>query len=653
VNNYNNNNNNYNQNNESLSQKVIDNSDIVSIISEYIALEKKGNDYKGLCPFHNDGNPSLSVSPSRKVFKCFSCNTAGNVITFVQKIENISFLDALKKVASKSGIKLDIKKNAYAERNEKYYKIMNDSTNTYEFFLKNTDEGKKALEYLYNRNINDDIIRKFRIGLSAHEDNILTKVFIDQNKYLPIDLKELGLVSEDGNKYKDLFHGRIMFPITDLKGNIIAFSGRVYDKKSDSKYINSRENLIFKKKDVLYNYYNALNEIKLKDHVYIFEGFMDVIAAYRAGINNAIATMGTALTESHINIISSVTKNITLCYDGDNPGIEATKKAIKLFENKNISVNTITLPNGLDPDDYINKFGSESFVDLFTNKRVSSYDYLYEIAKRNLDKTKPNSIVSFQRNVYEIINGCNNKAISAYLMNKMSSDLEVTVDDLENDYKKFVPEEPVYINNAHNTNNAYNINNINVYDIPDNDIYNLGGYNDINIPDIVPIDYPYINPNNSFDNTKKINKQNKQSDSYLEAEKGIIYLSFYNRNVCLDVKRRLPADEFISAINRNILFALYEYYDLAKEMDKEEFLKTLEPIEIETLNTIINTCTFYSIKCLDDFIESVKLSNEYKQDKRLREKMQSCTDGDEYTKYLEEFIKNKKKLIKAKKKTEE
>ena len=635
------NNNNYN-NSESLSQKVIDNADIVSIISEYITLEKKGNDYKGLCPFHNDGNPSLSVSPSRKVFKCFSCNTAGNVITFVQKIENISFFDAMKKVASKSGITLDIKKSAYAERNEKYYKIMNDSADTYSFYLNNTEEGKKALEYLNNRNITEDIIKRFKIGLSSHDENILTKVFIDQNKYLPIDMKELGLISEDGNGFKDLFHGRVMFPITDLKGNIIAFSGRVYDVKSNNKYINSRENVLFKKKDVLFNYYSALNDIKLNDEVFVFEGFMDVIAAYRAGINNAIATMGTALTESHINTISQVTKNITLCYDGDNPGIEATKKAIKLFEKKNISVSCVTLPNGLDPDDFINKFGKEAFIEKLKGK-ISSYDYLYEIALRSLDKNNPNTIISFQRNVYEIISGCNNKAISSYLMNKMSKDLTVDVTDLENDYSKYVPETPISYESTSNDNFT---------DIPYNDfppIDNIGpGYipdYDNLVPDIVPSDFPYVKPMD--------NKKENQKDMYIEAEKGIIYLSFYNRNVCLDVKRRLPADEFINSINRNILFALYEYYDLAKEMDKDAFFKTLEPIEIETLNTIINTCTFCSIQCLDDFIESVKLSNEYKQDKRLREKIKTCNQDEEYTKYLEEFIKNKKKLIKVKKKTEE
>ena len=375
--------NNSSNTNESLIQKVIDNSDIVEVIGEYINLEKKGNDYKGLCPFHNDSNPSLSVSPQKKVFKCFSCNAAGNVISFVQRIENISFMDALKKVANKSGIKLNLKENPHEQRRQKYYKILNDATSAYEFYLHNTNEGKKALEYLEKRHISLDVIKKFRIGLSSHNENIICKVLLEQNKYLPIDLKEVGLIDDDTNgKEVDLFHGRIMFPITDLKGNVVGFSGRVYDRESNSKYLNTKENEIFKKKEILFNYSSCVNDIKMLNHVFVFEGFMDVIACYRAGINNAIATMGTSLTENQVEIISSLTNNITLCYDGDNPGIEASKRAIKMFMKKNISLSSIVLPEGLDPDDYINKFGYGKKTGIDLNGESSGILF-------NLDKVGP------------------------------------------------------------------------------------------------------------------------------------------------------------------------------------------------------------------------------------------------------------------------
>ena len=594
--------NNSSNTNESLIQKVIDNSDIVEVIGEYINLEKKGNDYKGLCPFHNDSNPSLSVSPQKKVFKCFSCNAAGNVISFVQRIENISFMDALKKVANKSGIKLNLKENPHEQRRQKYYKILNDATSAYEFYLHNTNEGKKALEYLEKRHISLDVIKKFRIGLSSHNENIICKVLLEQNKYLPIDLKEVGLIDDDTNgKEVDLFHGRIMFPITDLKGNVVGFSGRVYDRESNSKYLNTKENEIFKKKEILFNYSSCVNDIKMLNHVFVFEGFMDVIACYRAGINNAIATMGTSLTENQVEIISSLTNNITLCYDGDNPGIEASKRAIKMFMKKNISLSSIVLPEGLDPDDYINKFGKEAFLDLFNNHRVSSIDYLYEIAKKKLDRSNPNSLIAFQKEVYNIIKEINNPSLNSYLLNKLSSDLAIDKSKLENDLSSYSSSKALI--------------------------------NDI----------------------RKSNKSKEQTygrRNYEEAEKGIVYLSFYNRDVCMKVRKKLAIDEFINSINRNILFALYEYYDLSKEMDKDEFLKTLDPLELDTLNTIINTCQFYNVKCLDDFITYMKNANNYKTDLYLRKKINNETDTEKYTQFLDEFIKNKKSLIKIKKNKE-
>lgn len=589
--------NDFNENSDNLnfSQKVVDSADIVSIIGEYITLEKKGNDYKGLCPFHNDSDPSLSVSPQKKVYKCFSCNNAGNVITFVQRYENISYKEALIKVANKSGIKINIKEDSNAVRLQKYFSIMDDAAKCFEFYLTNTKEGEAALEYLNKRNISLDIIKRFRIGLSSHKENIICKSLIDTKKYLPIDLKELSLIKSDN---EDLFHGRIMFPITDLKGNIIAFSGRIYDKPSSSKYINSLDSVLFKKKEVLFNYAACLNDIKLNDEVYIFEGFMDVIAAYRAGIKNAIATMGTALTENQIEIISKVTKNITICYDGDNPGIEAMKRAISLFSKHNIPVNTIVLPLGLDPDDYINKYGSESLRDLFKNHKISSIDYLYDVSKRDLDLNDSNSIMSFQRNVYDIIASSKTEAIKTYLLNKLSNDLNIKQESLLSDFNNIQRNKPKEV---------------------------IKG----------PI---------------KKTKPSGIKVNYEEAEKGVVYLSYLDRETCIKVKNKLGADEFFSSVNRNILFALYDYYDLSLSMNKDEFIKLLDPLELETFNSIINSCMFVSPNCLDDFLTYMINANKYKSEEYLYKKIKNETDNEKCQHYLEEYVKNKKNLIKIKKK---
>ena len=667
MNNFNNQNNNSNYS-ESISQKVIEAADIVEIISEYITLEKKGNDYKGLCPFHNDSNPSLSVTPAKKLFKCFSCNTSGNVISFVSKIENISYKEALKKVAEKSGIKLNFKENPRDVKISKYHKIMSEASNVYQFYLQNTKEGEKALDYLKNRYINEDIIRRFKIGLSSHNENLLTKVLIDEKKHLPIDLIEIGLIQADqykkNNSFIDLFHGRIMFPITDLRGNIIAFSGRIYDTDSNSKYINSRETEIFKKKEVLFNYAQALNDIKLKDEVFVFEGFMDVIAAYRGGINNAIATMGTALTENQIDIISKVTKNIVLCYDGDTPGINAMKRAIGLFTKKNIPVKAICMPPGIDPDDFINKFGKDKFIDLFTNNQISSVDYLYLMSRRNINPQDPNSIIMFQREVYSIIREINNSTIEKYLLSRLVEDLNLPLENLQTDFINYNNSLGV-IEEIRKTNNDYEgyPDLPNPTDIPDypnypnypNNILDDGqfnnGINSNDVNNLVPPDYdiPYNDDTNQNNTQPKKKKKVIKKNIYEEAEKGIIYLSFYNRNICMEVKKRLNADEYIDMINRNILYSLYDYYELAKEMNQEEFFKLLKPLEIEKLNVIINTCGFYSIECLDDFINYVKLSNAYKEDVYLKEKIGKNNKDEDFAKIIHELAKNKKKLIKIKK----
>ena len=342
--------------NQSQIDEVIQKADMAAIIGEYVTLTKKGSDYQGLCPFHNDNHPSLSVSPRKFCYSCWSCGAKGNVITFVQNFEHISFQEALQKVALKSNVKLDIKVSERELKFNKYYQIMSDVSNLYEFYLNNTDEGKEALEYLHNRNLTDDVIKRFHIGLSGSLGDTVTKAFLDNGKYLPIDLLELCLIGNDekNKRYYDLFRNRIMFPIEDYHGNIIGFSGRIYNTKSNAKYMNSKENVLFKKSNILYNYYEALNDIKKNDKIIVFEGFMDVIAAYRAGINNSVCTMGTALTVDQVRLLTGLTKNIILCYDGDEPGINASKRAIKMFIQAGANIRVCILPLGIDPDEYIN-----------------------------------------------------------------------------------------------------------------------------------------------------------------------------------------------------------------------------------------------------------------------------------------------------------
>ena len=435
---------------EATIRKITENADIVAIIGEHIKLEKKGNDYKGICPFHNDTNPSLSVSPSKKVFKCFSCGASGNAVGFIQRYKNLSFPQAIKYVGEKMGIPVDIDDNVNQDL-QKYLRIMEDAANYYEFYLKNSIEGKEAIQYLNDRHLDEEIVRRFKIGLASDEFDLLYKALTERdNPYLPLNLLEVGLIKAGKeNTYYDVFRSRIMFPIDDLNGNIIGFSGRIYKKtkKNEPKYINSNENVIFKKSNILYNYSRAVNVIKQKNHVFIFEGFMDVIAAYRAKIENAIATMGTALTNQQIQAIKKATNNITLCFDGDNPGIEASKRAIEMFHRANFNIKVMLLPEGLDPDEYANRFGTTSLYDFLENKTLSAPDYFYELEKRKLNKNDLYSVETFKQNVFAFLKMFNIASLTEIYLKRVADELNITITSITDDFQK--KRQPQFVSPIH------------------------------------------------------------------------------------------------------------------------------------------------------------------------------------------------------------
>ncbi|MBO4668251.1 MAG: DNA primase [Bacilli bacterium] len=613
---------------------IVEKSDIVAVISHYLSLEKKGSNYMAVCPFHDDTKPSLTVNREKKWFKCFACNTSGNAIDFVKKYKNVSFLEAVKEVAEISGIDINIRENPETIRKRKYYKIMEEASNVYSLYL-GIKDGEKAREYLKNRHIDEDIIKRFKIGLSNNNGDLLVKSLIETNKAIPLDLQELGLVGMDkvNNRYYDLFRSRIMFPLKDLSGNIVGFSGRIYDTVSSSKYMNSQENIIFKKSTLLYNYSDAVNEIKKKDSVILFEGFMDVISAYKAGVYHTVATMGTALTEQHIKTILSLTKNITLCFDGDEAGIKANKRAIALFNKYGVNVKVVMLPEGLDPDDYLNKYGKEKTYNLLVNENISAIDYLYNIAKKNLNTNDSNSIIAFQKSIYRLVDYFKSNALKTYLFGLMSKDLNMSVEDVASDYE-------------HIENLDINIKKENkdiIVDIPEDlapideaEIEYLPDY-DFIIEEDIPT--PAYKP--------KVRTDNLTKSRYLTAEEGLIYLSYQDKNDCKYIKTKLGYDEFVDSINRNLLYYMYEYYELHEKMNFDEFVERLNPQELQKFNSIINDPNIFLRESLDDYILVVKKAKYKKgqEDIKKNASMGVLTPED-----IEEFAKCKSKTIKIKEK---
>ncbi|MEH7346787.1 DNA primase [Bacillus sp. JJ1532] len=341
--------------------------DIVDIISDYVQLKKQGRNYFGLCPFHGENTPSFSVSPDKQIYHCFGCGAGGNAFSFLMDLEGYSFQEAAVRLAEKGNIKLDmIIQSAAAQSNvppdiQQMLEAHELLRKFYHHLLLNTKDGQHALDYLLGRGFTIETIEKFQIGYSLPSWDFVYK-FLGKRKF-PIEVMEkAGLIikREKDGSYFDRFRNRIMFPIFDRSGKTIAFSGRSLGD-DEPKYLNSPETPIFNKSKILYNFHLARPQIKKLQQAVLFEGFADVISADLAGVENGIGTMGTSLTEDHVSALKRNAQSITVCYDSDNAGIEAAFRAANMLSNAGCQVRVSLMPDGLDPDDYVKKFGPEKF----------------------------------------------------------------------------------------------------------------------------------------------------------------------------------------------------------------------------------------------------------------------------------------------------
>lgn len=372
--------------------------DIVDVVSQYVQLKKQGRNFFGLCPFHNENTPSFSVSQEKQIFHCFGCGTGGNVFTFLMEIEEISFPDAVRKVAELGNVDLQI--DYFPQQRDEYrlpveqvqmleaHEIL---AKFYHHILINTNEGDDALQYLKNRGFTDESIRKFQLGYSLSEWDVAVKYL--EKRGFPLQLMEnAGLIikREHENTYFDRFRNRIMFPLYDEKGKIVGFSGRIInpteDEPNEPKYLNTPETVLFNKSRLLYNYYHARTSIRKLGYVVLFEGFADVIAADRAGVSNGIAVMGTSLTDYHVHLLKRLTDTVIICLDSDDAGIEAAYRAGTLLESQAMKVKVALMPRGLDPDDYIQQYGEEKFrTDVIGNPLTwMSFKLIYLRKGKNL-----------------------------------------------------------------------------------------------------------------------------------------------------------------------------------------------------------------------------------------------------------------------------
>lgn len=400
--------------------------DIVEIISNYIPLTQRGKNYFGVCPFHDDHSPSMSVSKEKQIFTCFSCGATGNVFTFVADYEHIGFYDAVRMLGNKVGYNLGNSKIT-KNKNDEAYNIYKLSTKFYQNNL-NTNLGKNAMEYLEKRKIDKETIKKFQIGLSIPKLSLTDYLL---NKQINLKkLVELGISNDNGT---DLFVNRIMFPLYDLEGNIVAFSGRIYNTKDASKYINTKETSIFKKGTILYNYHNAKEMLKKNDSIIVMEGFMDVIRANTIGITNCVATMGTALTKQNATLLKKMANNIILCFDGDKAGEEATTNAINILKEIDVNPKVVRLEEELDPDEYILKYGADKFKTKIANPR-NSIDFLMDIHKSDKNLADIEDISKYIDESIKDLSSVEDDVLVELTINKLSGEFNISYDILKNKY---------------------------------------------------------------------------------------------------------------------------------------------------------------------------------------------------------------------------
>ena len=419
--------------------------DIVDVISNYLPLTSKGKNYFGVCPFHDDHSPSMSVSKEKQIYTCFSCGASGNVFKFIQDYENISFTEAIKKCADIAGISVSVGQAKKINKHQDLYDIYELSQKFYQNNI-NTELGKKSKQYLYTRNLNDEIIKEFGIGLSLNERDMLTKL-LKSKKYDDKILLRIGLINENNYILNDVYKNRIMFPLYDLNGKVIGYNGRVYNGETENKYINSKETDIFKKRELLYNYHKAKDECRRKKSVIIMEGPMDVIRAYTIGVKNCVATLGTAFGKEQAMLIRKLSSNVILCFDGDDAGLKATKGAIEELTKLGIEPKIVRLENNSDPDDYIIKNGKDTFISKIENP-MNIIEFKESLLKGEYNLKNTKELANYINTMIDEINKIDDDILKEVSITKLSKETEIDIEVLKS---KLIKKEPIKIKKVNNT----------------------------------------------------------------------------------------------------------------------------------------------------------------------------------------------------------
>ena len=412
---------------------VKDRNDIVDVISHYVSLKRNGNRYVGLCPFHSERTPSFSVSQEQQLYHCFGCGAGGTVVHFIENIENLDFVETVKFLADRAGIPIPESSDFSSDttRLKKNILEMNKIAGRYFFRNLNSDVGKTALSYLRNRGLSDDTIKSYGLGYATNSWNgcystLKEAGFADQ------DIVKSGLCIAKNGRIFDFFRDRVMFPVMDVRGNVIAFGGRVLGD-GIPKYLNTGDTLVFSKRQNLFSLNIAKN--KSEDFIILCEGYMDVIALYQAGFKNAVASLGTAFCEDHSRLLKRYCEKIVISFDSDGAGLTAAKKAVQILKNDGLTVRILKMTGAKDPDELIKKFGREAYVDAIQNA-MSGIDYELSLIFPKNGFLDDEDRVDYVKNAIGILKNINSRLEEELYIKKVSEIAGISVAAIAAQVKK-------------------------------------------------------------------------------------------------------------------------------------------------------------------------------------------------------------------------
>ena len=424
---------------ESVIQEIKDRSDIVEVVGDFVSLKKSGSNYKALSPFTDEKTPSFFVSPSKQIFKCFSTGKGGDSIEFLREVESMTYVEAIKFLGEKYGVEVDESEQDYNVNNEKesLLIILNKSKDFYKDSLNSQEGNSIALSYLEHRKVSVDMIEKFEIGYSLDKWDSLLQYLI-KNQFNTDQILKAGLILENNDKKYDRFRNRLIFPIHNISGKVIAFGARIIsDQKNQPKYVNSPETPLYVKSNVLYGLYQSKNNIRKLDNCILVEGYTDVISLFQIGVENVVSSSGTSLTINQIKLISRYTKNITILFDGDKAGIDASLRGMDLILENDMNVKIVSFPEGEDPDSYSKAVGKNKFLDYLDSNETNLITFKVDL----LNSTYKDDPVKKSEMIFDIVKSISkipNSIKRSVFIKEASNSLEITEQALISEMNKLL-----------------------------------------------------------------------------------------------------------------------------------------------------------------------------------------------------------------------